>query len=962
MPLNDNKQKKQKTPETILKIKKVIKLVIIIGIILIIIWLSNKKDGTYTEWSIWSECSQPCGNDSKKKRTRKYIPAKWGGTEIPEKDRILEDIQICKGLDPCIDATLSDWSDWTECSSKYKEIKGTQSRERTYTPPGIGGKDIIESEKSNLKEIKDCIGSDSRSKDGFFSEWKDVDGICRKEKKNTSLIQPCANGFKQQKRIYYQPLSGGVDAKDKTILEQWVTCNGTESKKTKNGSCSDWVFSQCLNDGIAEFKRTYIKPEICGNNDKCKDVLVIKKIPDDKLYYCSTLKDISETECPTTPGRGRTKTITKTYLLPTKGKYGNKLEHDDWMKKFSTNELDSLYLLNINDTKTITKNSVIYNFTRIDDGKIPDKIMLNISYQDSCPDVLLSDDDIKKVWNNLCTKPLSDPINNNYVNDYYGNKFYKMDDIRANTIADAQEIIEIYKIDNLINQQNTNNDFTNFIKSINECYTSDKSKILNTTDLNYFKTNLNIKNTFRTDILYPGICYNNEYTITSPNGKFLLVCGGIRYNLALYHINNKNNPIWSVNIENGDSGNNNVCMYNDGDLVIYKNGSTTNYSNNGIWKSNTSGNDDNGNDFNNSYCQLLDNGFIVIKNKNGDINLSGKMEQIISDIAKGYFKLTNDYIHLKGGDEKYLKNKYKIYQYFRYSKDFTWKNGTVTCKINTDGHLIIYYNNTDWLWTSNSPNTYGSLIMQEDGNLVLYTGDFTSGRSNAIISSSTSNLGDGAYALLENGNYKSPYKGHIIIYDSQNNRKKSLSVYKMNNVDAYYNKLQSQQYPRLKGGDEYLLNDKSTIYPLLRYSEGFTFTSSTNDDGSYYTLIMQSDGNLVLYYNKPGQSRRAITSSGSFSNENKNAVLTYQDNNKLAIDNVYTNTVWSYQENKLAMNNSYTNGDLLDEVTSTSKYGWGYVTIQSDGNVVWYSEPDRKVFWSSGTAKKTTTQSGHAFF
>lgn len=546
------------------------------------------------------------------------------------------------------------------------------------------------------------------------------------------------------------------------------------------------------------------------------------------------------------------------------------------------------------------------------------------------------------MWKNQCSKELSEPINNNSIYDYYNNLEYKITEVRAMTEPNANEIIELYKIENLIKKQEKSNNFTNFIKSINECYTVSDNKKLTPNDFTNFINNSSIKNNFRTDILYPGICYNGEYTITSPNGNFSLKCGGTKYNLSLYYKKDLQ-PIWSIPISSGDSGNNNVCMFNDGDLVIYKKGYTNNFSSNGIWRTKTEDTDHKDRDAHGSYCQLLDNGLFVIKNKDGYINLSGNMEQIISDIGKGYNNLTGKYLQFKGGDEIYFKDSSKIYQYFSYSNGFTWTNGDINFKIWDDGDLAIYIlknnirtNIWKYSWTPSDWVVNSTLTMQTDGNLVLDDPD-----GNSIYSSRTYGNGPGTYAKLENGDFKSPYKGHVIIFSKDNKRVGSLSKYRLDNVKKYYNNVQLEYYPHLKGDDEFLLQEKDKIIPLLRYSMGFTFTSDKNNDGKYYSLVMQDDGNLVLYYHQPGTNRLVIGSSSS--DGNKNATLTYQQNNNLAIDKVNED------------------GDITDEIDDTGIKDWGYITIQEDGNVVWYRESDRKVFWTSGTAKKTTRQ-GKIFF
>jgi hypothetical protein len=775
-------------------------LLVGVFVVCILIWLFVlKKDGYYEDYGAYGDCSIKCnGKDSIQIRTRKYIPAKWGGKDIPENERKLEESKTCPHIPECVHGSMTDWVDDGLCSSQYIEEPGLIKQTRQYIPPLYGGNDVPEKDKLETERIQACYGTENRPIDGYFNAWID-DGICRKEKNKTSQIEPCSGGWMLQTREYIPPMAGGKHLPDKDTREQWIPCNGKESTKTKKGNCGDWFFSQCTKEGIVEFKRTYNKPETCGKDDDCKKQLTTRTPETNKTYYCALLKDISEDECPDEVGKDRKKTIIKNYVLPTRGKYGDKVLHDDFMKNtFSSNDWTKLYSLGINGTYSVSKDGkddngntiqINYEFKRIDDGKTSGKMELEMKYTNSCPDILLEEEIIKNMWNDLCTKPLSDPIDDRMIVDYYGNAQTKIVDIRAKNEPDAKDIIDIYKIENLIKKQSNSNDFTNFIKSINDCYVYTNNKILDSKDFTNLKKNTN----FRTNILYPGICYKGEYTITSPNGNFSLVCGGTRYNLALYHKSSTTTPIWSVPLSSGDFGNNNVCMYDDGDLAIYKKGFTNNIDSNGIWTANTKDKDHKGRDAKGSYCELLDNGLFIIKNKDGDINLSGKMEEIISSIAKGYYDLTKEYIHLKGGDEKYLKDSSKIYQYFRYSNDFTWTNGDYNLIIQSDGNFVLYKNSAIFggsikviIWsTSSSGKSNAYIALQNDGHLLWYKSDGS--RQTFDWKTNFYNQGYTPDIKLTN-------KGYLVICDDKKN---FVKVYPDNLVERYLKEVHWEKSPRL---------------------------------------------------------------------------------------------------------------------------------------------------------------------
>lgn len=914
-------------------------------------WFVLKKDGYYEDYGNYGDCSKVCKDGSKKTRTRKYVPAQWGGKNIPEKERQLEDSADCTHLEPCIDGKMSEWSEWSKCTSKFTTVDGERSRTREYEPAGPGGKDLSIEAQNKVKETETCQGTEIRDTiDGFFSDWTDIDGICRKEKNEKSVIQPCKDGHKQQKRVYTPPLPGGKDLTNKNDLTQWIPCDGAKATETKDGYCDDWQFIKCVNS-IAQFERKYNNKQECGNDVKCKDNLKTSN-PDEskpeKIFYCESLKDITPSSYKCNPefGSNIKKKIIKEYILPTKDKkymVNPQQSNDPLIKNIPTKDMENLYNLSEGSSTTIKINingsENEYNFTR-NKTEDPNKTILKIEYYEKCDDKLHSEEDIKKIWKSICYKDLPDPIDDKDLLDIYNpnNQPIKIKTLRGEpSLPDIRQKIEdLYRIENLIKKQKQSNDFTKFIDSINECYPYANMKILTPTDFTNFINNSSVKSDFRTDILYPGICYKGEYKITSPNGNFILVCGGKRYNLALYHKDYSNKPIWSIPLESGDSGNNNICMEADGDFVIWKDGTTSGITNL-LWRSGTHTTDHKSRNAKGSYCQLLDNGLFVIKNKDGYINLSGKMEQVISDIGRGYYNLTKKYLQFKGGDEKYFKDSSKIYQYFSYSNDFTWKNDDLVLQIWSDGDLTIKKKSTNiWKyslkesdWKKNS-----TLTMQADGNLVLDDPD-----GNSIYSSKTNGNGPGTYAELHNSNLwhgkRSPYKGHVIIRNTSNNVVGTLSKYDMNNVEKYYEYIHFKEYPYLQQGDEFLLKDKDTIYPLLRYHKDFEFRSKTNDDGTYYTLRMKNNGNLILYYKKPGVDETSICTSGT--SGNNNAVLTFQENTRLAIDRA----------------------DLGKELRSIFKKDeWGYVNVQGDGNVVLYRNSDRKVLWKTGSTNETTWWNG----
>lgn len=113
-------------------------------------------------------------------------------------------------------------------------------------------------------------------------------------------------------------------------------------------------------------------------------------------------------------------------------------------------------------------------------------------------------------------------------------------------------------------------------------------------------------------------------------------------------------------------------------------------------------------------------------------------------------------------------------------------------------------------------------------------------------------------------------------------------------------------------------------------ASGYTVTQQTN---SSYTLVMQNDGNLVIYKTPNGTTTTSpIWSTGT---QGKGTApyrcLMQADNNIVVYDNV-NNLIWQ---------------------SSTRGKGNGYCTMimQSDGNFVLYDSQNNSV-WSTNTAGK----------
>ena len=81
------------------------------------------------EWSEWSDCSALCGGGTRQ-RFRSVAAFEIGGGRPCTGNK--EDAEACN-LQPCAPSCpVSDWSEWTECSSSCMPADGTETTRRRY--------------------------------------------------------------------------------------------------------------------------------------------------------------------------------------------------------------------------------------------------------------------------------------------------------------------------------------------------------------------------------------------------------------------------------------------------------------------------------------------------------------------------------------------------------------------------------------------------------------------------------------------------------------------------------------------------------------------------------------------------------------------------------------------------------------------------------------------------------------
>lgn len=215
-------------------------------------------------------------------------------------------------------------------------------------------------------------------------------------------------------------------------------------------------------------------------------------------------------------------------------------------------------------------------------------------------------------------------------------------------------------------------------------------------------------------------------------------------------------------------------------------------------------------------------------------------------------------------------------------QNLTSRNGFVDLRLQNDGNLVLY-SGSRALWAS---NTYGRssylATVQPDGNFVLYDrNDVPSWASGTLYSGET-------YLAVQND-------GNLVVYSSGD-----IPQWASHTRLPAPNRCHSMFANELLFGGERIWSC----------------------NGSYY-LEMQTDGNLVLYKASNG---RALWSSGTFGSTGYAAIM--QPDGNLV---VY---------------------DMFDQpLASTGTFGrpGAYLAVQDDGNLVVYTQ-DAVALWASNTA------------
>ncbi len=741
---------------------KIIISLLIVGIIIYIILLLQSNDGYFTEWSDWSECSKTC-NSGERYRTRKYIPKTLFGNDLLDKD-IIEEIENCNTQYCPIDGYYTNWVADGECVEKEDSLNkiicggGKQKYIRSYIEQKHGGIDL----EDQTKLIKWEYCSPGACTEATVSDWIDI------IKENGKKYYYLDRNIKMYIDECYDPTIkiGNKFITDDNILidQQRIFTPGKKEKESVQIKLKE-LYPKDNNDAINN------KFNLLKSSNWIETATISKKIKQCTIngLFLTKWKNNNPKSidgCVPQIGKNRKKTETIQYQFPINGG----IHHSELTDNFKLEELNKLNNLKIGDTLTFKNNTGLYEilFKRENDNipNIKNFTLTKISNCDNKSNPNITNDSLQNLWNETtgCNTVLTDDILIKYNSNMNieNTKYEENTTSFITTISEwAKKNILKYTIkdsNRLIMKDNTN--------ILSQCYSNLPLKLNNLNQKDYIDPSNNI--------IYPGVQYSDGFQLKNGNFTLIMQTDG---NLCIYkNYDSKklnNDLYWSTEIEQNSKGY--LFMQEDGNLVIYDKDNIVK------WSSNTTTN-------NGGYAELLlsKSGnylLLVIKDKDG---------KIIKYLNKITLKLINNdkyiykknYLELDGGDEVVLNDITCIYPYIKYYYDFKWSNNNFNLIMQADGNLVIYKdkktsgsNNAIWSSKSSIKNSetfhYRYLILQPDGNLVIY--DFN---NNSKWSSGTFNQvekNSNFYAEITN-------KGYLSILNKDN---KILKAFPENILDEY---------------------------------------------------------------------------------------------------------------------------------------------------------------------------------
>mmetsp|Transcript_5820 Transcript_5820/g.13861 ORF Transcript_5820/g.13861 Transcript_5820/m.13861 type:complete len:1591 (+) Transcript_5820:108-4880(+) len=243
---------------------------------------SLDQDCLWNDWTAWSTCTEPC-NGGQQWRSRDISKDPLGsGARCPAHN--MTEVQACNTQKcdvVCTNGTWADWSVWSECSRTCRGGEQWRSRRVAepasscgYAPEGAS----MEVERCNVDvdcpQDSDCELSD-------WEDWGECSKSCNGVQTASRTIQKHGAGMGKLCGSLFMQEAEGVENGQGVALEKTEACN-TGCANISNVDCaaSDWAdwaaCSSTCGDGQT-FRSRSVKTFPSGNGKLCEDELIETK-------------------------------------------------------------------------------------------------------------------------------------------------------------------------------------------------------------------------------------------------------------------------------------------------------------------------------------------------------------------------------------------------------------------------------------------------------------------------------------------------------------------------------------------------------------------------------------------------------------------------------------------------------------------------------------------------------------
>ncbi|MDT8716167.1 C40 family peptidase [Clostridium sp. 19966] len=397
--------------------------------------------------------------------------------------------------------------------------------------------------------------------------------------------------------------------------------------------------------------------------------------------------------------------------------------------------------------------------------------------------------------------------------------------------------------------------------------------------------------------------------------------------------------IWLNQYLSSENGNYTAHLEKDGTFNIYDKG------NNKIWTSNKLGDSN----FISNRLSLQNDGNLVVYGEGWNIiwnsgtdKAQGSLFSLTLD-DDGELRLLSDNTIIwdsSRGKVGSIGDRLEVGQTMYTTQYLTSYNGEYTLRIQQDGNLVIYDKNNNPVWATYSYSdknfTDNKLVLSENGNLTV-----TGQNSQVLWQSATGKVTNNSFYLkLDNNGDLRLFENNNMIWNSNGGKIQSIGNSLKSGQTIWttqYLMSENEKYRLIIQDDGNLVIYDNNNKPIWA---AYSFGSSDFTDNR---LSLQSDGNLVVY----GDKWNSLWYTKTDHTNNNSLLLRLDDDGDLRLF-ADSKLIWDSNRGKVGSIGSELN---MGQVMWTTQYlvsddGKYTLNLQGDGNLVIYDQKHNAV-WAS---------------